>query len=54
VNASPFVRSLPQFFAFCHAALDQLKRDTVNYHLSQLAPRFHFYVVVFFVIFFQS
>lgn len=36
---TPFVRSLPSLFAFLHGALDQLQRDTVNFHLSQIAPK---------------
>jgi len=34
-----FIATLPSLFTFLHGALDQLKRDTVNAHLSLLAPQ---------------
>jgi len=37
---SGLVRALPAFFAFVNATLDQLQRDTVNFHLRSLAPHF--------------
>jgi len=38
-TVSPLVRVLPAFFTFVNKALDQLQRDTVNFHLRMLAPR---------------